>query len=282
MSAHEKVEKIEELEALELQLLLDAIHGRYGYRFHDYTMSSLRRRVQVALARSGLAHLGELQHKLLHEPECFGQVLDALTVRVSDMFRDPSFFAAFRQRVVPLLRTYPLLKIWHAGCASGEEVYATAILLSEENLYERSQIYATDMSGSALEAARQGIYAEARQEEFARNYRLAGGRAEFSEYCTRGYGGIAMRETLKQNIVFFEHNLASDYALGEMNVIFCRNVLIYFGHQLRAQVLRTFSDSLSHGGFLCLGKSEGLPASQAHAFGPFDAAERIYQRRNSE
>ncbi|HEX3777053.1 MAG TPA: protein-glutamate O-methyltransferase CheR [Polyangiaceae bacterium] len=275
-------EKLDELEELELRLLLDAIHGRYGYRFHDYTMSSLRRRVRVALARSGLSHLGELQHKLLHEPACFGQVLDALTVRVSDMFRDPPFFAAFRQRVVPLLRTYPLLKIWHAGCASGEEVYATAILLSEENLYDRSQIYATDMSGSALEAARQGIYVEGREEEFTQNYRQSGGRAEFSDYCTRGYGGIAMRETLKRNVVFFQHNLASDYALGEMHVIFCRNVLIYFGHKLRDQVFRTFDDSLSRGGFLCLGKSEGLPPGQARTFAPFDMAERIYQRRNAE
>jgi chemotaxis protein methyltransferase CheR len=267
-----------EVEELEVRLLLDAIHGRYGYRFHDYTMSSLRRRVRVALARSGFAHLGELQHKLLHDPQCFGQVLDALTVRVSDMFRDPQFFAAFRERVVPLLRTYPLLKIWHAGCASGEEVYATAILLCEENLYERCQIYATDMSASALEAARQGVYAEGRSSEFEHNYRAAGGRAQFADYCTHAYGGIAMRETLKRNVVFFQHNLASDYSLGEMHVVFCRNVLIYFGADLREQVFRTFNAGLIHGGFLCLGKSEGLPPSQANVFAPFEATERIYRR----
>src|SRR5262249_36859813 len=152
--------QVESAEAIEVRLVLEAIYARYGYDFRGYAPESIGRRVKAALARSGSAHLGELQHRLLTEPSVFASIADVLTVQVSEMFRDPSFYRVFRQRVVPLLRTYPLLKVWHAGCASGEEVYTTAILLQEEDLYERTQIYATDMSEVALEQAREGIYAE--------------------------------------------------------------------------------------------------------------------------
>jgi chemotaxis protein methyltransferase CheR len=270
-----------ELEDLEIRLLLEAIFARYGYRFQDYARGSMRRRVRAALARSGLSHLGELQHKLLAEPDFFASMLDDLTVRVSEAFRDPGFYRVFREQVVPLLRTYPLLKIWHAGCASGEEVYTSAILLAEEDLYERAQIYATDMSPKALEQARAGVYSEALAAGFESNYLESGGKGRFDRYYSRAYGRIAVSESLRKNIVYFQHDLASDYALGEMHVVFCRNVLIYFGEQLRDRALKTFSDCLDRGGFLCLGMNEGLSAAAKPLFSEFAAKERIYKRRPS-
>ncbi|MET0793106.1 MAG: CheR family methyltransferase, partial [Polyangiaceae bacterium] len=194
---------------------------------------------------------------------------------------DPPFFRAFREKVVPLLHTYPMLKIWHAGCASGEEVYTTAILLAEENLYERSQIYATDMSPTALEMARDGVYPEERAEGFEKNYRESGGKRALEGYFSRAYGRIVVREQLRRNIVFFQHDLACDHALGEMHVVFCRNVLIYFGNALREQAFSTFADSLGRGGFLCLGINESLSPTAANAFAECGAAERIYRRRAS-
>jgi len=269
------------VEDLEIRLLLEAIFGKYGYRFQDYAQASIRRRARAALARSGLPHFGELQHKLLCDPEFFATLLDDLTVRVSDVFRDPQVFRAFREKVVPLLRTYPLLKIWHAGCASGEEVYTTAILLAEENLYDRVQIYATDMSATALEMARAGVYGEERAEGFERNYRESGGKFSLENYFSRAYGRITVREPLRRNIVFFQHDLASDHALGDMHVVFCRNVLIYFGSGLREQALATFANCLGRGGFLCLGSNEALPPIATAAFAEYAAAERIYRRRAS-
>ena len=266
---------------LEIRLLLEAIHARYGYHFQHYASGSMRRRVRAALARSGLKHLGQLQQKILMEPEFFASVLDDLTVRVSEVFRDPAFYRAFREQVVPMLRTYPLLKIWHAGCAAGEEVFSSAILLSEENLYERCQIYATDMSPKALELARAGVYPESEAAKFEANYRESGGVARFDEYYSCAYGRIAVRERLRKNIVYFQHDLASDYALGEMHVVFCRNVLIYFDTALRDRTLRSFADCLGHGGFLCLGMHESLPPASRERFTEFASNERIYRRRPS-
>jgi chemotaxis protein methyltransferase CheR len=270
-----------DVEELEIRLLLEGIQAKYGYRFQDYAQGSMRRRVRAALARSGLPHLGELQHKLLADAEFFANMLDDLTVRVSEVFRDPTFYRAFRESVVPILRTYPQLKIWHAGCASGEEVYTMAILLAEEKLYDRAQIYATDMSPKALEMAREGVYAESDAASFGRNYLESGGKQRLDDYYSSAYGRIVVRESLRKNIVFFQHDLASDYALGEMNVVFCRNVLIYFGTALRDRTLSTFGDCLGHGGFLCLGRNESLPADAAARFSTFSATERIYRRRPS-
>lgn len=272
------MENEQEIEELEVGLLLQAIYSHYGYRFTDYAKSSMRRRVRSALARSGLGSLGEMQHKLLVDRDFFATVLDELTVRVSDLFRDPAFYRCFREHVVPILQTYPLLKIWHAGCASGEELYTTAILLWEENLYERAQLYATDMSPKALEMAREGVYSAERATAFEQNYRDSGGRGRLADFFSEAYGGIVVRETLRKNAVFFQHDLASDYALGEMNVVFCRNVLIYFGSELRAHALRTFSECVARGGFLCLGMQESLAAS-THGFSAFSPLERIYRRQ---
>jgi chemotaxis protein methyltransferase CheR len=268
-----------DIEEIEMRLLLEAINARYGYDFREYSAETVRRRVRAALARSGAANLGLLQHRLLTEPDFFASLIDDLTVQVSEMFRDPSFYATFRKVVVPTLRTYPQLKIWHAGCATGEEVYATAILLCEENLYERTQIYATDISGRAVAQAREGIYLTSQAELFSDNYERAGGQKKLTDYYSSAYGRFAIHEALKKNVVFFQHDLVSDYALGEMQVVFCRNVLIYFGEALRSRVLGIFADSLCRGGFLCLGGSERVPPSGATSFGEFAAAERIYRRR---
>ena len=268
-----------EVEEIEVRLVLEAIHARYGYDFRDYAPESMRRRVRAALARSGEPHLGLFQHRLLTDPDFFVESLDDFTVQVSEMFRDPSFYRAFRERVVPVLRTYPQIKIWHAGCASGEEVYATAILLEEEGLYERTQIYATDMSKRAVETAREGIYPASQVALFSQNYRQSGGEHRLHDYYSEAYGRIAMHERLKRNAVFFQHDLVSDYALGEMQVVFCRNVLIYFGSELRERVLGTFADGLCRGGFLCLGGSERVASPLHGVFTEFDPQERIYRRK---
>jgi chemotaxis protein methyltransferase CheR len=265
---------------LEVRLVLEAIQARYGYDFRSYAPDSMARRVLAAAAKIGATNLGELLHRILREPETFCTVLDSLTVRVTEMFRDPSMYRAFRQLVLPVLRTYPQLKIWHAGCASGEEVYATAILLTEEGLYNRAQIYATDMSAAAVEQAREGVYPEALQADFAMNYRAAGGERDFDQYWSRAYGRVSIRPALKQNVHFFQHDLGVDYSLGEMNLIFCRNVLIYFGEQLRERVFALFADGLGRGGFLCLGANEALPISQRAAYQDVSANDRIFRRRS--
>jgi chemotaxis protein methyltransferase CheR len=261
-----------------MDLVLEAIERRYGYDLRGYMPDSMERRLRAALARSGLTHFGDLQHRLLHDPAWFPSLLDQLTVQVSEMFRDPPFFRAFRERVAPVLRTYPTLKIWHAGCSAGEEVYGTAIVLEEEDLYERAQIYATDLSAKALVLAKEGVYAQKDADAFAESYVRAGGTRRFSDYYSAAYERVAMRESLKRNMVFFQHNLLEDYAIGEMNVIFCRNVLFYFEKDLRQRVLGMLAQGLRHGGFLCLGASESLPSLASGGFTEFAPQERIFRR----
>jgi len=264
--------------AIEIRLLIEAIRLRYDYDLGNYSSSFLSRRLGVVLARSGVAHLGELQHRVLSDPSAFFALLEDLSVRVSDMFRDPEVFAAFRSDVVPMLRTYPMLKVWHAGCASGEEVYTTAIILQEADLYERCQIYATDLSATALEHAREGVYPAERLEEFVANYAGSGGTASFDRYFTIGYGNLAMRESLRRNVLFFQHNLIADYVFGEMHAIFCRNVLIYYDRPTKQRMLETFTKSLRPGGVLCLGASERLlPDELVLGFRELVPGTRIYR-----
>ncbi len=269
---------LNEVERIELRLALEAIHARYGYDFRRYEHDSIGRRLATAAARVGARNLGELQHRLLHDPEVFQQVLDVLTVRVTQMFRDPAFYRSLRRLVLPALRSYPQLKIWHAGCAPGEEVYATTILLSESGLYERAQIYATDVSHAAVEQARDGIYEADAMRQFAENYRAAGGEADCARYFAEAYGRVSVLPALKKNVHFFQHDLVSDYSLGEMQVIFCRNVLIYFGQELKQRTFALFGDSLPRGGYLCHGASEALPASERPHYQEIAAADRIYRR----
>lgn len=243
---------------LETRLILDAIHAKYGYELRGHTLASMRRRIENIRITSGSAHLGELQHRLLADPAFFLSIRDALTVQQSEMFRDPDFYRAFREHIVPVLRTYPHIKIWHAGCAGGEEVYSTAILLDEEELYERTQIYATDLSPGALSRAREAVYPESKLALFSENYQRAGGKRHFQDHCAQAYGRVAIKERLRKNVVLFSHDLATDHALGEMQVVFCRNVLIYFTRPLQDRALSVLCQSLHRGGFLCLGASERL------------------------
>jgi len=267
----------DESETLEIRLFLEAIHAKYGYDLRDYAEESMKRRVLAALAKSGLAHLGELQHRVIRDPDFFATVLEDLTVRVTSMFRDPAFYRSFRTHVVPVLRTYPLLRIWHCGCATGEEVYANAILLSEEGLFDRTQIYATDLSAQALEQAKLGVYSAQCVHDFAQNYEMAGGVSALSDYYTEAYDRIAMKESLRRQILFFQHNLVSDHVFGEMQVIFCRNVLIYFAQDLKGRVLHKFTESLCPGGFLCLGQGERVSRSSTELALVEFATERIYR-----
>lgn len=271
----------EELEKLEVRLVLEAIYSCYGFDFRSYEKESMQRRLEAAAAKVGARNLAELQHQLLRSPEVFGAILDLLTVRVTEMFRDPEFYRELRQLVVPILRTYPQLKIWHAGCASGEEVYATAVLLHEAGIYERAQIYATDMSSVAVQQTREGIYPEALFPEFSRNYRAAGGPHDLEQYFTRAYGSISVVPMLKRNVHVFQHDLTSDFSLGEMQLIFCRNVLIYFDQALRQRAFSLFADGLERGGVLCLGASEGLPPPQRAEYVELSASARIYRRRSA-
>lgn len=268
----------EEAESIEVSLLLEAIYARYGCDLRGYARAPMRRRVMAALGASGLANLGELQHAVLHDAQTFFEVLNDLTVHVTELFRDPLFYRTFRAEVVPVLRTYPLLRIWHAGCATGEEAYASAILLTEEGLYDRCQIYATDLSTRALAKAKQGIYPARHLEGFTRNYELSGGNATLSHYVTSAYDRVAFKESLRRNILFFQHNLVSDHTFGEMHVIFCRNVLIYFAPELRTTVLARLVQSLCTGGFLCMGNSERASRSSGrNELTELSAEHRIYR-----
>ncbi len=272
---------VDEPDALEIAFVVQALAERYGYDFRGYEAGSLSRRLSQAASHVGAAHLGDLLHRILRDPDVVPQVLDVLTVRVTDMFRDPEFHLAFRQKVVPILRTYPQLKLWHAGCASGEEAYAMAILLAEEGLIARSHIYATDVSATAIRQAREGVYPASVLDCFASNYSLAGGRGRVEDYFCEAYGGITIREDLRKSVHFFQHDLVSDYTLGEMHVICCRNVMIYFGQDLRSRVLSMFTSELPRGGFICLGASESLPVATQALFDGIDAGQRIFRYRGA-
>jgi chemotaxis protein methyltransferase CheR len=268
-------------EDLEIQLLLEAIYLKYGYDFRDYARASVKRRILRRLTLSRLKNLAEMQHTLLHEVEFFEMLLSDLSINVTEMFRDPSFYRALREEVIPLLKTYPFIKIWHAGCATGEEVYSMAILLKEEGLYKRTQIYATDFNDVVLQKAKEGIYSVENIKEYTMNYQKAGGKNSFVDYYTAKHHHIIMDRSLKAQLVFANHNLGTDKVFGEMNLIVCRNVLIYFNRDLQNRVLKLFYDSLCHYGFLCLGSKESIKFSScAPHFEPFVENEKIYRKKN--
>lgn len=254
-----------ELFDLEMKLLMEGIFQVYGYDFRDYAEASLRRRLTQWLSGSGFATLSLAQSQLLREPVLFEMLLRGITVNVSEMFRDPSFFKEVRETVVPYLKTYPFVKIWHAGCASGEEAYSMAILLQEEGLKGRFRIYATDIDAEVIRKAQEGIYPMQELQRFTKNYQQAGGKASFSDYYTARYDRAILSPTLRENLVFATHNLAVDADFGEMNLILCRNVMIYFNPSLKNKVLGLFHNSLAPGGFLCLGSKESLEHRQLAA-----------------
>lgn len=266
-------------EEIELDLLLEAIHRHFYYDFRGYSRASLHRRMERAQQRFGCESLSQLQHRLLREPGVFEELMAFLTIQVSEMFRDPGYFRALRERVIPHLRTYPSLKVWIAGCANGEEFYSLAILFREEGLEDRTIFYCTDISPAALEKAEAGIFGLDRIQQFTENHRLAGGRSSLSDYYTAAYGAAVFDKSLRRRAVFAEHNLASDSVFTEAQLVSSRNVLIYFDRALQDRALGLFGDSLVRGGFLGLGSKETLRFSaQSDGFDDFDLPEKIFRR----
>ena len=265
---------------IELKLLVDAIYQMYHYDFRGYAVASLRRRLRVAMSRLECRSLSQLQDRLLHDKQVFPQLLDYLTVQVSEMFRDPAYFKAIREQVVPLLRTYPSLRIWVAGCSAGEEAYSLAILLHEEGLLHKTLIYATDINTRSLQSATAGVFGVERIAGFTANHHAAGGRSSLSDYYTAAYGRAVFDKSLKERIVFSDHSLATDSVFAEVQFISCRNVLIYFNRSLQDRALTLFRESLCRSGFLGIGAKESMRFSaQADAFNEFVREERIYQKR---
>ena len=267
---------------IELRVLLEALYLRYQVDFRHYAPASLRRRLREALDRMGYGRPAELQDRVLREPAVFSQLLQYLTIQVSEMFRDPRYFLALRDEVLPALGTYPSIKVWVAGCANGEEVWSLAILLHEAGLLERTLIYATDINPEALQRAEAGVYPLDRAALFSRNYLQGGGRHSLNEYFTEAYGGIVMQRRLREQVVFADHSLATDAVFSEVHLVSCRNVLIYFNTQLQDRAIGLFREALVHRGFLGLGSRETLRFGQhADAFEALDlpAEARLYRKR---
>ena len=270
------------LEQIEIQLLLEAVRLRYGYDFNDYTQDTLTRRIIQMLPKDKLGSVSEMIEKILHEPKYFEKFVYEMSITVTEMFRDPSVYLSLREKVVPLLKTYPFINIWHAGCATGQEVYSMAIMLKEEGLYDRSRIYATDINDAALSAAQEGIYSIAQIPTYTRNYQLAGGTGSFADYYHAKYDNAKIDKSLKKNITFANHNLVTDKVFAETHLILCRNVFIYFNNDLQNHVLKLFENSLCRGGILCIGSSESLRFSDVEGdFDPFVACEKIYRKKSS-
>ncbi len=270
----------EKVEDIEIRLLLEALFVRYHYDFRNYAMASTKRRLRQARQQLGFSTFSALQERVLHEPAMLPRLLRFLTVQVSEMFRDPDYFRAIRERVVPHLRTYPSLKVWIAGCSEGEELYSMVILFREEGLEDRTIFYATDINHDALQAAERGIYPLDRVQLFTENHRKSGGKSSLSEYYQAAYGRVSFDRTLRRNVVFSDHSLVTDAVFGEMNLISCRNVMIYFDRDLQDRAIGLFEGSLSRKGFLGLGAKESLRFSRhADAFSDFVREEKIYQRR---
>lgn len=270
----------DEIENIEIKLLLSAVMDVYGYDFRDYATASLKRRIENFMSTHHAKTYLALADQLIHDSDLFEQFLKNMSITVSEMFRDPLFYKSFVTEVIPVLKTYPFLKLWCAGCATGEEVYSLAIVLHEEGLLEKSTLYATDFNNDALRIAKKGIYSSEKTKEYIKNYNKFGGKSSFSEYYTAEYDSIKLADFLIDKITFANHNLVTDGSFGEMNVIFCRNVLIYFNQELTNKVLNLFCDSLSRRGYLCLGTKEALDFSAVYnRFDCIDKPSRIYQLR---
>jgi len=270
----------DEIENIELELFLEALFRRYGYDFRHYARASVRRRARHILTTLGENRLSNLIPLLIHDEAVANQIIYDFSITVTEMFRDPEFYQALRQSVAPYLETYPFFKVWVAGCATGEEVYSLAILLQEEGLYERATIYATDFNETALKKAKEGIYPLQEVQQYTSNYQKSGGLRSFSDYYHAEYNSAIMNPALKANLTFAHHNLVTDGVFSEVQLVLCRNVLIYFDRSLQNWVLTTLSNSLSRNGFLCLGTKETLEFSAVYdQFRPANLQERIYQKR---
>jgi chemotaxis protein methyltransferase CheR len=267
------------LEDVEVELLLEGVYRHYGFDFRAYAPASLRRRLRRRMQAEHIVTVTALLDRVLHDPMCMERLLRDLSVSVTAMFRDPSFYIAFRERVVPLLRTYPFTRIWVAGCSTGEEVYSLAIVLQEESLYETTRIYATDINDTVLEQARAGVFRLDKMQDYTQNYIRAGGRRAFSEYYVAAYDGAQFDRTLARNVVFAQHNLASDRSFNEFHVIVCRNVMIYFDKPLQDRVHRLFYESLAPFGVLGLGHKESIHFSPLEErYEELDTQEKLFRK----
>ncbi|WP_035672023.1 protein-glutamate O-methyltransferase CheR [Flavobacterium sp. 83] len=265
---------------LEISLLLEAIYRKHGYDFRQYSQAHIRRRIMNRMAISGFEDVSQIQSKVLNDETFASEFLQDLSITVTEMFRDPIFYRSLRENVIPILKTYPFIKIWHAGCATGEEAYSMAILLQEEGLYDRTTIYATDFNQLALNQAKEGIFSNKMIKEYTTNYQLAGGKESFSSYYTSNYDNVIMNQSLKKNIVWANHNLVTDSVFAEVNLILCRNVLIYFDKNLQNKVQSLFYNSLINGGVLCLGSKESLRFSDLYEeYIELDAKQRIFKKK---
>lgn len=266
-------------ERLEIELLLEAIHRVHGYDFRGYALASLRRRLWHRVYGEGLQTLSGLQERILHEPGCMDRLLRDLSINVTEMFRDPTFYVALRRRVFPLLRTHPFIRVWQAGCSTGEEIYSLAITLHEEGLLERTRIYATDINNAALRRARSRTFPLERMQRYTENYLRAGGTEAFSTYYTADGDSARFSRELGANVVLAQHNLVTDGSFNEFHLIVCRNVMIYFGSALQEEVLQLFGDSMMRNGILALGRKESIRRSRhAAEYEPLDEAEKIFRR----
>jgi chemotaxis protein methyltransferase CheR len=269
----------EKTDDIEIRLILEALFQKYHYDFRGYSMASLKRRMKLAKDHFQCSSYSMLQDRLLHDPASFPKLLSFLTVQVTEMFRDPHYFRFIREKIVPHLRTHPSLKIWIAGCSSGEELYSFVILFREEGLEERSLFYATDINQDALKKAEAGVYGIDRIQLFTENHRLSGGKTSLSNYYTAAYGAASLDKTLKKHVVFSDHSLVTDQVFAETHFISCRNVLIYFDRGLQDRAVGLFQSSLARNGFLGLGAKESLRFSvHAEAFTEFSRDEKIYQK----
>ncbi|MDB5437757.1 MAG: chemotaxis protein methyltransferase CheR [Caulobacteraceae bacterium] len=270
----------EALEDIEIQLLLEALFQRYHYDFRHYARASIRRRLLQARQQLNFHSFSAMQDAMLHDASLLPRLLDYLTVQVSEMFRDPSYYRAIREKVAPHLRTYPSLKVWIAGCSNGEELYSFVILFREEGLEQRTIFYATDINPEAIKAASSGIYPLERVKGFTENHQKSGGRSSLSNYYSANYGRAVFDKSLRDRVVFSDHSLVTDSVFAEVQMVSCRNVMIYFDRDLQSRAIGLFRDSLSRNGFLGLGSKESLRFSDhADAFTPFVAEEKIFQRR---
>ncbi|MEB3102915.1 CheR family methyltransferase [Ferviditalea candida] len=273
------LEECGEVEKIEIQLLLEGIFRRYGFDFRDYSFSFIRRRVWHRIRIEKLIGISDLQAKVLHDPRLMEKLFSDFSIHVTEMFRDPGFFQAFRNKVVPLLRDLPFIRIWHAGCSTGEEVYSMAILLHEEGLFHKTSIYATDMNENFLKKAETGVFPLERMQEFTKNYLAAGGTRSFSEYYTVKHESVVFHAFLRENTVFAQHNLVTDRSFNEFHVIVCRNVMIYFSKPLQNHVHALLYDSLGLSGILGLGNKEAIAfTSRSHCYEEIDSSERLYSK----
>ncbi|UHA74769.1 CheR family methyltransferase [Paenibacillus sp. 481] len=279
MSSNERIYQETDRERIEIELLLEGVYRIYGYDFRDYAYSSLKRRVWHQVYAEQLVTISELQGKVLYDRACFQRLINAFSIPVTEMFRDPTMFKMFRSEVIPLLRTYPYIRIWHAGCSTGEEVYSMAIMLQEEGLYEKTRLYATDINDRVLKQAKDGIYSLEKMKLFTTNYLAAGGTRSFSEYYVATQDGVQFHPDLRKNVIFAEHNLAADHSFNEFNVILCRNVMIYFNEPLRNRVHDLFYESLAPLGILVLGSKESMHFTPRKAqYEEMDRNEKMYRK----